>query len=161
MPRAAPLDTLEAAYDAAVRMLARKPRSCAEVQKALLDAGADSEHVESVLSRLKAHRHLDDAELASDEAVALLESKGLSPEAAVYKLTSRGIAQAVARPAVDAVREGRSEWALCERALQRRLKGRPLAEKDAGREGRALARLGYEEEIVTRTIERAMNGSRR
>jgi SOS response regulatory protein OraA/RecX len=160
MAKAARLDG-EAAYETAVRMLARKSRSCAEVRAALAEKGATDADIESVIGRLKAHRHLDDAELASDEAYTLLESKGLSPDAAVYKLSMRGLDSGLARRSVESVREGRSEWVLCERALERRLKGRPLPERNAGREGRALARLGYEEEVVARVIERAMRGSSR
>jgi SOS response regulatory protein OraA/RecX len=160
MAKAAPLDA-EAAYELAIRMLARKSRSCAEVRTALAEKGASDSDADSVVSRLKAHRHLDDAELASDEAYTLLESKGLSPEAAVYKLSMRGLDAGLAKRSVESVREGRSEWVLCQRALERRLKGRPLAERNAGREGRALARLGYEEEVVARVIERAMRGSGR
>lgn len=150
-----------AAYEIAIRMLTRKSRSCAEVRAALAEKGAAAGDVEDVVARLKAHRHLDDAELASDEAYTLLESKGLSPDAAVYKLSMRGLDAGLAKRSVEAVREGRSEWVLCERALERRLKGRQLPERNAGREGRALARLGYEEEVVARVIERAMRGSNR
>jgi len=161
MPKTAPIDTAEAAYEAAIKMLTRKSRTCQEVRETLLAKGASEDDVESVVGRLKAHRHLDDAELAADEAHALIESKGVSPELAVYKLTTRGITPSMARKSVDAAREGRSEWALCERALDQRRRGKALREQDAGREGRALARLGYEEEIVTRVIERAVRGSGR
>jgi regulatory protein len=159
MPKVAVIDSQEVAYERAVKMLARRPRTSTEVREQLIAAGASTDAVDEVVARLKAHRHLDDAELASDEAHTLLEGKGLSPELAMYKLTTRGIAPALARDCVEAVREGRSDWALCERALQRRLRGKRLPARNAGREGRALARLGYEEEIVARVIERAMNGS--
>ena len=160
MAKAPPLDA-DTAYNTAIRMLARKARSCAEVRIALTDKGASGDDVESVIGRLKSHRHLDDAELASDQAYSLIDSKGLSPERAVYMLTERGIASTVARQAVDAIREGQSDWVLCERALARRLRGKALSEKNAGREARALARLGYEGEIVTRAIDRALRRSDR
>lgn len=158
MARRTVLDTLEAAYDAAVRMLARKPRTSAEVRNELLEQGASEDDVESVLGRLKAHRHLDDAELTSDEAFALLESKGLAPDLAIYKLTERGIPHGMAQEAVEAAREGKSDLQLCEQALGRRLKGKVLSPDGAPKEGRALARLGYDEEVIARTLERALSG---
>jgi SOS response regulatory protein OraA/RecX len=158
MTRRPVLDSLDATYDAAVQMLARKARTSAEVRNELLAHGASEEDVESVLGRLKAHRHLDDAELASDEAFSLLESKGLAPELAVYKLTERGLPDSQAREAVEGAREGLSESQLCQRALERRLKGKALAPSGAAKEGRALARLGYDEEVIARTLEWALGG---
>jgi regulatory protein len=159
MPRAAPLETVEAAYEAAVKMLTRKARSASEVRAALLAKGATEEDAESVIGRLKSHRHLDDAVLAADEAYSLLEGKGLSPAFAMHTLTERGLASELVRQCVEEVRDGRSDAVLCERALQKRLRGKPLAEENLGREGRALARLGYEEDVVTQALERATRGS--
>jgi regulatory protein len=156
MPKRSPIDTLEEAYDEAVRMLARKPRTSAEVAEALAARGVGADDVESVLGRLKSHRHLDDAVLAGDDAFSLVDGKGLAPAAAVQKLLGRGIPEAVARDAVEAAREGRTESELCARALERRTKGRPLAPDAVGKEGRALARLGYDEETVLRALERAL-----
>jgi SOS response regulatory protein OraA/RecX len=158
MARRTTLDTLDAAYDAAIQLLARKSRTSAEVRQELLDRGAADEDVESVIGRLQANRHLDDAVLASDEAFSLLESKGLSPELAVYKLTERGVPQAMAHEAVEAAREGQSERQLCRRALDRRLRGKAISPDAAAKEGRALARLGYDEEVIARTLERALAG---
>lgn len=153
MPRRAPLDTLDAAYDEAVRLLTRKARSAREVAEALEARGAAREDIASVLDRLRSHRHLDDAELASDEAFTLIDSKGWAPQAAVLQLEARGIASVLAQEAVDSVVEGRSETELCEAALRRRLRSRALA--DAAKEGRALARLGYDADVIERVLERA------
>ena len=62
------------------------------------------------------------------------------------------------REAVEAARDGQTELQLCERALNRRLKGKALAPTGAGKEGRALARLGYGEDVISRTLERALRG---
>lgn len=137
-------------------MLARKARTSAEVADELAARGAGAEQIASVLGRLKAHRHLDDAELAGDEAFRLVDGKGLAPSAAVQKLVERGIASKAAQAAVEAAVDGRSEAALCERALEKRLKGRLLMSEQVPREGRALARLGYDEGLVARALERAL-----
>lgn len=160
MPARRPLETLEDAYEEAVRLLARKARTAAEVAAELDARGAAPEHVESVVARLKAHRHLDDAELAHDQAFALLDGKGYAPEAAVQALVQRGVGSGLAQEAVDAARDGRTERALCEAAFRRRTKGRALTQADAAREGRALARLGFDAEIVARVLEQALGSDR-
>lgn len=157
MPPRRLLVTLDDAYDEAVRLLARKARSAAEVTAALLERGASAEHADSVVARLKAHRHLDDVELAADQAYALLEGQGLAPEAVVQKLGARGLAASDVRAALDEVREGRTDLELCRQVLARRLRGRPLAASATAREGRALARLGWDEEVVTRVLEMALS----
>jgi hypothetical protein len=55
---------------------------------------------------------------------------------------------------VETAREGLSDEDLCLRALDRRLKGRGLGVSGLAKEGRALARLGWEEDVVTRVLER-------
>lgn len=156
MARRRTLVTFDDAYDEAVRMLARKARSAAEVSQALLERGAGVDDVESVIARLKAHRHLDDAELAADQAFSLLEGKGLAPQAIVQTLVARGVLAATAEEATSSVLEGRSDVELCEQALSQRLKGRALTESAFAREGRALARLGWDEETVARVLEAAL-----
>lgn len=157
MPRQTPIHSEDDAYEEAIRLLARAPRSAAEVAARLEAKGADPDAIESVLGRLRAHRHVDDAELASDQAFKLLDGKGQAPALAVQTLIARGIAERVAREAVEAAREERSEQALCEAALRRR-NNKAIAPSAAAREGRALARLGYDAEIIARVLERAFGG---
>lgn len=161
MARRRPLVTFDDAYEEAVRMLALKARSAAEVSDALLERGAIADDVESVIARLKAHRHLDDAELAADQAFLLLEGKGLSPQAIVQTLVARGVAAATAEEAAASVVEGRSDVEMCAQALSQRLKGRALDESGFARQGRALARLGWDEETVTRVLEEALKDAAR
>ncbi len=154
MAKSKPLTTLDEAYERAVAMLARKPRSAAEVERDLASAGADDETIASVIGRLKSHRHLDDAVLAEDQAFALLDGKGFAPQVAVQLLVERGIPSSIAHEAVEAAREGRSESALCRAALVRRLGGRSMGSASLAKEARALGRLGYDEEVIRALLER-------
>ena len=157
MPRKGDMSTEEAAYEEAVSFLARKARTTAEVMERLSAAGARDEVVSSVVGRLKAHRHLDDTAYASDAASGLLDGKGLSPDAAVATLVSRGVGDSTAREAVEAAREGRSEVELCRAAADRRIGAGPLAPAAFGRHARALARLGWDEETLRRVLEPRMS----
>ena len=159
MARVVDIVTEEEAYLHAVGLLARRARTSAEVSSDLASRGASPEVIESVVGRLKSHRHLDDAAYAFDAAGALLDGKGMSPEAAVATLVERGVSEATARDAVDGARDGRSDGELCRAALDRRLRGRALEASMVGKEGRALARLGWDEEVVLRALERAARES--
>lgn len=156
MPKRSTIATSDEAYEAAVRLLARKARTTAEVAAALEAKGVERGTIESVVGRLQSHRHLDDAALAGDQAFALVAGKGLAPAAAVQMLVQRGLPDAVAREAVEAAREGQGEVELCTQALNRRLKGRRCERSATTREGRALARLGYDEDVVLRVLARAL-----
>jgi regulatory protein len=58
------LDVEQKAYDRAVRFLAYRPRSEAEVRKRLERSDTDPDVIEAVIERLKAQSYLDDAEFA-------------------------------------------------------------------------------------------------
>lgn len=147
-----------AAFDRAVRLLTRKARSVQEIRDALESEGVDDEVAANVVSRLLSLRHLDDAELASDQAFALLHGKGYSPAAIHEALTRRGIASALVDEAIAAAVEGREALELCAAALQRRLGRASLTPDSAPKHARALARLGWDAELIRRVIERALPG---
>jgi len=156
MPRRTPIENVDEAFDAAIRLLARKSRTTSEVVRELESRGAPAEVVESAIARLKAHRHLDDAAYADDTAFKLLSGKGQAPARVVQELEARGVARPAIHEAVDAARDGRTDETLCKTALARRLNGKPLTPELAAKEVRALARLGYDPELVERVIERAL-----
>ncbi len=155
MPKRLPLATPEAAYDEAVRMLTRKARSIAEVAAGLREREADDRAIAGAIDRLVEEHILDDEKFATDEATALVDQKGFAPAAAVRTLVERGLAEALAKSAVDAAKDGRGELELCAQALRRHTRGARLDQAQAGKEARALARLGYDEEVVARVIEKA------
>lgn len=147
-----------AAFDRAVRLLTSKARSSYEIRKALLNEGASEEVAANVVSRLVSHRQLDDAELASDQAFSLLQGKGYSPAAIHEALTQRGLDGALVDEAIAFVTEGRSDTELCAGALERKLGRAALTPETAARHARALGRLGWDEEVIRRVIERALPG---
>ena len=109
------LDVEQKAYDRAVRFLAYRPRSEAEVRNRLGQAGVDQPVIEAVIGRLRAQGYLDDAEFARfwvegrqrfnpRSATALrqeLRRKGLNDStiaAAVSELDAAAAAYDAARP---------------------------------------------------------------
>lgn len=147
-----------AAFDRAVRLLTSKARSSHEIRTTLVKEGADEDVAAAVVSRLVSHRQLDDAELASDQAFSLLQGKGYSPAAIREALTQRGIDGTLVDEAIAFAVEGRSEVELCAEALDRKLGSSVLTPDSAARYARALARLGWDEEVIRRVIERALPG---
>lgn len=143
----------EAALDRAVRRLARSARSSRELRDELLGHGFDEETVRRVLDRLESLRHLDDRELASDQALVLLNSKGHSPGAIREALSARGIDSTLIEDALEAAIDGKDEATLCVSALRKRLGSTKLTVKTAPRYVRALARLGWSEDAIRRALD--------
>jgi len=64
------------AYQRALRRLARRDHSVAELRRALLERGHDAVEVEAALERLRGERYLDDAGFAERFARSRLAPKG-------------------------------------------------------------------------------------
>jgi regulatory protein len=118
----------------ALRLLAARPRTEAQIRERLTRAGF-AEEVPDVVAWLRHLGYLDDAAYARDRARALLSSGRVGPRLATLRLVAAGIAPAAAR---EAVREaaGPDELARCRTMAERRARV-PLDSLD----DRARARL--------------------
>jgi regulatory protein len=144
----------------ALRALAHRPRSEAEIRARLARAELAAEADETVawLARLG---YLDDAAYARARARGLVTGGRAGPRLAERRLRSAGIAEGAAREAIRAALEeatgvggGSAEVALCQALAERRAKG-PVAALDA----RARARLarwllgrGFAGPVVARVV---------
>lgn len=145
-------DAVEQAYERALRLLAYRARSEAEVRRSLLRQKAPEEVVGQVVERLKRAGLLDDAAFArlwvEDRAAfrprgrralrSELRSKGLSPaaiDAALSEVDDAQAADAAARKRVARLTN------LAEADFRRRL-------------GDFLARRGFDYEIISEVVEK-------
>lgn len=138
------------ALEVALKLLARRARSEAEVRRALGRKGLEERDVEAAIARLKELRYLDDPSFARSKAGSMLEEERKGPKLAVYKLEAAGIEERQAETAVEQAKEGKSERELAERALRGR---RPALAEDAPRAERIkaarwLVGRGFSEEIA-------------
>jgi regulatory protein len=88
--------------DKALRLLARRARTEAQLDRALEKAGFSSEERKSAVARMKELGYIDDRALARQRARALLE-RGKGPRFVTRKLVSQGVAMDDARAAAAEV----------------------------------------------------------
>ena len=110
-------------FDKAVRLLAQRARTAAEVDRALEQAGVDAEARESALARLRQLGYISDREVARARADTRI-GRGDAPRLLLRKLEAQGVEASEAREAAAEAAQGAGEEELALRALQRRLRGR-------------------------------------
>jgi regulatory protein len=115
----------------ALRLLAARPRTEAQLRERLVRAGFGPES-DGVVAWLRDLRYLDDAAYARDRAAGLLAPGRLGPRLAEQRLVAAGIPRDLAR---CAVREalGDDEVARCRELAERRARGSPGGLDDRGR----------------------------
>jgi SOS response regulatory protein OraA/RecX len=154
--------------DAALKLLAARSRTEAELRKALISREYPPPDVESAVARVRELGYLDDGEVARARARSLL-GRGAAPQNAARRLEAQGIAPAQARTAVEGEAGEEGEAGLLERALERRLKGRDggagfardgrrpeavasMTEKEKQRVFRSLVQKGFRPSAVARRL---------
>jgi len=102
MPRGAPAGTGPTAWQTALRRLARRDHSEAELRRALIDRGHGPGEVEETVARLRFARYLDDAGYAERFARSRLAHHGLGRARIRQGLRQRGLARATAEVGIAA-----------------------------------------------------------
>jgi regulatory protein len=126
MTKPRPLDE-SALWEYALRALARRAHSTAELREKLLRRAGRPGDVPAILARLKDYGYLDDRRFAEGFAAARLENEGFGKARALHDLRKRRVASTVAGKAVEKAYEGVEEQRLIEDFLQRKFRGRDLA----------------------------------
>ena len=138
------------AYLDALKMLARRELSEAQVRQRLARRGHDEAAADAAIERLREERAIDDARVA--EAIARTESasRRRGRLRAQRRIESAGIPAAVARRAVDDVYGSIDGDALLEASLDRRLRGRETVadDREMQRLYRYLVGQGFEPDKV-------------
>jgi regulatory protein len=91
MPRSAAATPPPTAYQRAIRRLARRDHSVAELRQALLERGHEPPEVEKALERLRHERYLDDAGFAERFARSRMQHQGLGRLRIRQGLRQRGV----------------------------------------------------------------------
>jgi regulatory protein len=135
-------------------MLARRELSEAQVRQRLARRGHDPESIDTAIARLRSERAIDDRRTAAAIARRETEARGHGRLRVERQIESAGIADHVARQAIDEIFGEIDRDALIEAALTRRLRGRTSIEDDAefNRLCRYLIGQGFEGDHVIRTL---------
>ena len=134
----------------AVRYLARRDRTVAQVEQFLRDKGASPAHAKQTIGRLFDLRYLNDRAYAERWVENRLARRPMGRERLKAELQAQGIADTVADGAIRKALRGVDEEVLARRALKaRRRRGRRLTPEQVLR---LLRQWGFEEETIDRTI---------
>lgn len=134
----------------AVRYLARRDRTAAQVERFLLRKGASPAQAEQIVARLSDLRYLDDRAYAERWITGRLASRPMGRERLKAELRAGGVADAAADGAIREALRGIDEETLARRALRaaQRL-GRRLTPAQSVR---LLRQRGFEEETIHRMV---------
>lgn len=112
------------AYLDALKMLARRELSEAQVRQRLGRRGHQPDDIEEAIARLREERAIDDTRVAASIARTQTALKKRGKLRVRRQIESAGIAGATAKRAVDDVFSGIDDAALLEASLLKRLHGR-------------------------------------
>src|SRR6266511_1165867 len=93
--------TPEAVYERAVRFLAARPRSVAEVRRRLRTVGIEDAAVQQALARLGDEGLLDDKQFAAYWVEQRLAFRPRGPRALSFELRTKGVSRDAMEPALE------------------------------------------------------------
>jgi len=117
-------------YLTALKMLARRELSEAQLRQRLLRRQHDPDAIEAALARLKFDRSLDDERVAGAIARSETSLKKRGRHRVIRQIEAAGIASSIAKRAVDETFAALDGDTLLTQALARRLRGRSRIEDD-------------------------------
>jgi regulatory protein len=141
----------------AVKLLAAKPRSVAELRERLLQGkGVQTNEsiVETVIARLREYGYLDDERFAFSYASSKVKQRPLGRRRLQRDLKLKQVENSVADEALELVYAETSEEQLIDRAIEKRirLRGRPKTRAEAKSLFDHLLRQGFGFELVSQKV---------
>jgi regulatory protein len=138
------------AFQRAVKLLAAKPRSVAELRERLAERCSSKAVIETVIARLREYGYLDDERYALGYASSKIRQQPIGRRRLELSLARKKVDRSVADEALDQVFAETPEDQLLERALEKRvrLRGRPKTRAEAKSLFDHLLRQGFPFELV-------------
>ena len=139
-------------FERAVKLLAAKPRSVAELRERLLQGkGADEAVVNTVISRLQEYGYLDDERFAFSYASYKVKQRPVGRRRLERDLKFKKVDSGVANEALELVYTETPEEQLIDQAIAKRLRirGRPKNRVEAKSLFDHLLRQGFPFELVS------------
>lgn len=145
-------------FERAVKLLAAKPRSVAELRERLLQGRYSTRPlVEEVIARLREYGYLDDEKLAFSFASSKVKLRPTGRRRLERDLSLKKVDPAVADEALDRVFAETTEEELINRAIEKRvrLRGRPQNRAEAKSLFDHLLRQGFPFDLVSEKVRAA------
>lgn len=149
------VDALTRAFDRAVRLLARRPYSAAEIRRSLASKEIAPGVIDEVLARLESLGYVDDYAFAQYWVENRERFRPRGARALRYELRQKGIADAIIQQALDGLDSAESAYAAAHDQV-RRLRGldrRTFRTRLSG----FLARRGFEYGTVREVVDRLIH----
>ncbi|HEV2884505.1 MAG TPA: regulatory protein RecX [Pyrinomonadaceae bacterium] len=145
------------AFQRAVKLLAAKPRSVAELRERLSERCSSKAIVETVITRLREYGYLDDERFALGYATSKVRQRPTGRRRLKRDLSLKKVDRAVAESALDQVFAETSEAELIDQAIEKRvrLRGRPKTRLEAKSLFDHLLRQGFPFELVSDKVRAA------
>jgi regulatory protein len=155
------MSSADAAYLAALRMLARRDLSEAQIRERLARRGHASDPVDRAVARLAQEGAVDDRRVAAAIAHTETAIKRHGRRRVARQIEHAGISRSTARAAVDEVFGELDEEALLAAALDRRLRRGLMIEgpTEFARLYRYLIGQGFDPDRVVQTLDRRRSPS--
>lgn len=155
-----PAKARERTVQRAVKLLAAKPRSVAELRERLLEKSwTNEEAVEAAIAKLKEYGYLNDERYAFGFASYRVKQKPLGRQRLARDLQMKKVEKETADAALDLVFQETPEEELIERAIEKRtrLRGRPKTRQETKSLFDHLLRQGFSYDLVYRKVREAAN----
>ncbi|MGB7925214.1 MAG: RecX family transcriptional regulator [Pyrinomonadaceae bacterium] len=152
----------ERTFQRAVKLLAAKPRSIAELRERLLEKQWTNEAtVEDVIARLREYGYLDDERFAFGYASYRVRQKPVGRQRLARDLQMKKVSRETADEALNLVFEETPEEVLIDRAIEKRtrLRGRPQTRAEVKSLFDHLLRCGFSYELVMNKVRAASSAS--
>jgi regulatory protein len=143
-----------AAYLEGLKMLARRELSEQQVRQRLARKGHDPKTIDTVVTRLRDERAIDDARVAVAIARTETTVKRRGKLRVRMQIERAGISRANAKRAIDEVFDAIDDAATIEAAIDKRLRGRDTIadDREFQRLYRYLAGQGFEPDFVMKAL---------
>lgn len=145
-------------FQRAVKLLAAKARSVAELRERLLEGQeANKANVEEVVARLREYGYLDDERFAVGYASLKVRQRPIGRQRLKRDLALKKVSKETIDEALDLVYGATSEAELIDRAIEKRtrLRGRPTNRTQAKSLFDHLLRQGFPFELVVEKVRAA------
>ena len=143
-------------YLVALKMLARRELSEAQVRQRLAKRGESQESIDAAVTRLKAERSIDDERVAGAIARAQATGRSRGRRRVLQQIEAAGISRPIASRAVDEVFASVDPDALLSASLAKRLRGRERIadDREFQRLFRYLSAQGFDSDRILAHLRR-------
>jgi len=141
-------------FTAALRLLARRAYSIAQMRRALTRRSDSAAAVEEAIARLRQLGYLDDQKFAEQQAGALRRNRAFGPRRIARELKAKGVNYRFINAAIEQVFEEVGECELLEQVLSKKLRTLrlPLTRSRLNSLCRSLLRQGFRGDDIMKAV---------